>query len=129
MLQCLRECSAYRSKVGKLEASIIPYLQPLAQLTVLTQIEPLAHRLIVRTSVERILKGVLTLQLCLENISHLRHPWEMALGSVVGNHRKWNQCFWVGVADLPPESLEVVIEVVPARRPTGAVIEIVGRVV
>ena len=107
MLQCLGEGSTYSPKVGKLEGPVIAYLQPLAQFAILTQIEPLAHSLIICTGVECTLEGVMALQLRLKNISHLRHLREVAIGTIIGHHWQWDQCLWVGVADLMPECIEV----------------------
>ena len=61
MFQCLGEGSTYSPEVGKLESPVIAYLQPLAQFAILTQIEPLAHGLIICTGVECTLKGVMAL--------------------------------------------------------------------
>jgi hypothetical protein len=57
------------------------------------------------------LEGILALQPGLKNISHLRHLREAAMGSVVGYHWNWNQCFRIRSTDLSPECPKVVIEV------------------
>src|SRR5262249_8996076 len=82
-----------------------------------------------RASVERVLEGILALKLCLKNISHLRHPKEAAVGTVVGHYRNWDQRFCVGSPNFLPEFLEVAIEVAQLSRLAGFIIELVGRAV